>query len=167
MHHFWTNLNDHFQIRPTVMAVAGVLLFWASWLRLVGELQQNGMFPRRTKAAVADSQQNLQLIKSALPLLQVDSRVGWCPLNSPAEHWQWRGRFSLVTITLCCAATTWQGHAGLDPQLHPKTITCLSTWNAATFDRSVWAYISPDALFMLPVWRWHEWVMGPCKEDKR
>lgn len=149
------------------MAVAGVLLFWASWLRLVGELQWNGMFPRQTKAAVADSQQNLQLIKSAPPLLQVDSRAGWCPLNSPAGHWQWRGRFSLVTITLGCAVTTRQGHAGLEPQFHPKTITCLSTWKAATFDRSVRAYISPDALFMLPVWRWHEWVMGPRKEDKR
>lgn len=101
------------------MAVAGVLLFWASWLRLVGELQQNGMFPRRTKAAVGDSQQNLQLIKSAPPLLQVDSRAG------------------VVSFELACGAlaVTWEVQLGyyharlrsrLDPQLHPKTITCLS-----------------------------------------
>lgn len=53
-----------------------VLLFWASWLWLVGELQQKKVFPRRIEAAVADSQQDLVLIKNAAPLLLADSRAG-------------------------------------------------------------------------------------------
>lgn len=53
-----------------------VLLFWAFWLRLVGELQQKAVIPRLTEAAVTSSQQNLRLIKRAAPLLLADSRAG-------------------------------------------------------------------------------------------
>lgn len=50
--------------------------FWASWLWLVGELQQNKVFPRLSEAAVVDSQQDLHLIKSTTPLSLADSRAG-------------------------------------------------------------------------------------------
>lgn len=53
-----------------------VLLFWAFWLRSVGELQQKTVIPRLTEAAVTSSQQNLHLIKKAAPLLLADSRAG-------------------------------------------------------------------------------------------
>lgn len=53
-----------------------ILLFWASWLCLVGELQQKKVFPRLTEAAVANSQENLHLIKNVPPLSLADSRAG-------------------------------------------------------------------------------------------
>lgn len=43
---------------------------------MVGELQQKKVFPRLTEAAVADSQQNLHLIKNAAPLSLADTRAG-------------------------------------------------------------------------------------------
>lgn len=83
------------------------LPFWASWLRLVGELQQKKVFPRLTEAAVADSQQNLHLIKNAAPLSLADSRAG------------------LVSFELGCRslAVTWEVrlgccHTGCETQLH-------------------------------------------------
>lgn len=53
-----------------------VLLFWASWLQLVGELQQKNVFPRLTESAVTGSEQNLHLIKNAAQLSLADSRAG-------------------------------------------------------------------------------------------
>ena len=84
--HFSDAFND------LVNRILRVLLFWASWLWLVGELQQKKVFPRLTEAAVADSQQNLNLIKNAARLSLADSRAG------------------LVSFELACRslAVTWE-----------------------------------------------------------
>lgn len=67
-----------------------VLPFWASWLRLALKLQQNKMFPRRTKAAVADSQQHLRLIKStSAPAGGLKGRVASFELTCPALVVTW------------------------------------------------------------------------------
>ena len=42
----------------------------------MGELQQKRVFPRLTEAAVADSQQDLHLIKNSAPLSLAHSRAG-------------------------------------------------------------------------------------------
>lgn len=95
---------------------------------MVGELQQKKVYPRLTEAAVADSQKNLHLIKKAAPLSLADSRAGLVSFElgcrSLTVTWE---------VQLGCYHTDWQNYlncdhpAGQDAQLHPKTITCLST----------------------------------------
>lgn len=67
-----------------------VLLFWASWLSLLLKLQQNGMFPNRTKAVVANSQQDLGLNKST------SAPAGW--------H---KGRVVSFELICLALAVTW------------------------------------------------------------
>ena len=54
----------------------GILPSLASWLWSLDELQQKKVFPRLTKAAVSDSQENLHLIKISAALSLSGSRAG-------------------------------------------------------------------------------------------
>lgn len=86
-----------------------------------------------TEAAVADYQQNLQLIKNSAPLSLADSRAGLASFEpgcrSLTVKWEVQHADRLTS-----AAITQQGRLRQDAQLHPKTITCLTA--EVTFDRN-------------------------------
>lgn len=112
------------------------LPFWASWLRLVLKLQQNGMLPRRTKAAVADSQQDLRLIKSSTaPEGELKGRVASFELTCPALVVTW----DLVRGDYCSDQPT---APPKDRRQSPHLNGC-DLWSER-------AYISLEALFLLP-----------------
>ena len=140
-----------------------VLLFWASWLWLVEELQQKNVFPRWTEAAVADSQQNPHLIKSGAALSRADSRAGRVSFEPVRTQISVRvnvGGFLPVTITHNLTALPPEREAEQDasPPRRPSPISA-----PVTFDQTTLSYIGPDALFMLPVWRWQQRVVKRSK----
>lgn len=135
------NPPSTFQTLMTIITVIRVLLFWASWLRLVGELQQKKVFPRLTEAAVADSQQNLHLIKNVAPLSLADTRAGlasfelvrraltvtWeVELELGYYHTNWR------TYLHCDhpAGTRWARHAAPPKDNHlSQQLNCCDLWS--------------------------------------
>lgn len=133
-----------------------VLLFWASWLRSVDELQQrkvNKVSPGLSGAAVDDSRQDLRLIKNAAPLARRHAEgqgsVSFEPRGlQVAQSGVWE------VSTLATSEGREGGKGGRDARgSYLKSITCLTTGTG-----DLWSTLHNARTYYLscPVWRWHE-----------
>lgn len=140
-----------------------VTLIWS--LTVLGILPQVGVsssrrkFPRLTEAAVSDPSRastwkRVRLRSLWAGLASFELACGWLVVT-------WEVELGCYNRLASAAAT------GRDARLHPKRATYLGTWTTLTFDRRAWGYKGPGALFLLPVWSWHEWVIKGLKITSR